>query len=69
VSEIGTTEIIPLRFLRDGRVEPLTGFAERGLAAGAAADGFAIIDESSEGIAAGDAVIIYLFPDRSGVTF
>jgi molybdopterin molybdotransferase len=57
VSAIGLTEVVPLRRLGPDLAEPLPSIAETGLAA---ADGFAIMGEGSEGIAEGGAVTAYI---------
>jgi len=64
VSEIGMTEICPMRFSPDGQVEPLASFAEAGLVAAAGGDGFVIVPEASEGYPQGSAVTVHLYPGR-----
>jgi molybdopterin molybdotransferase len=60
VSNIGMTEIFPMR-CAEGQAEPIVSFAEAGLMAAVRADGFVILPEGSEGLAAGAAVTVYLF--------
>jgi molybdopterin molybdotransferase len=64
VSEIGMTEICPVRCGRDGAVEPLAPFAEAGLVAAAESDGFVIVPEGSEGYPEGAPVTVHLYPER-----
>jgi molybdopterin biosynthesis enzyme len=42
-------------------IEPLASFAEIGLAAAVAADGFVIVPDTSEGYSAGTSVEAYLY--------
>jgi molybdopterin molybdotransferase len=65
VSEIGVAEVCPVRRLADGRVEPIPGFAESGIAAMARADGFVVVPEGSEGFAQGAMLTAYLFGGNS----
>lgn len=60
VSAIGMTEICPIRCLAKDRVEPVAAFAEIGLMATVAADGFVIVPAASEGYPAGAVVNAYL---------
>ncbi len=60
VSNIGMTEICPMQ-CAEGQAGPIASFAEAGLMAVARADGFVIVPEGSEGLAAGAAVTVYLF--------
>jgi len=64
VSEVGTTDICPIRWTEDGEVEPLAPFAEAGLAAAAQGDGFVIVPEASEGNPQGAPVTVHLYPGR-----
>ena len=64
VSEVGTTDVCPVRCTRDGEVEPLAPFAEAGLAAAALGDGFVIVPEASEGYPQGAPVTVHLYPGR-----
>ena len=64
VAAIGATEICPVRRLADGTVEPLASFAEIGLMAAAAADGFVIVPEASEGYPQGAVVTVYWYDHR-----
>jgi molybdopterin molybdotransferase len=67
VSAIGFTEICPVRFgAREDTVEPLPSFAEIGLMAAAAGDGFVIVSEGSEGHPPGAAVDVYLYESFPG---
>jgi molybdopterin molybdotransferase len=61
VSLIGMTEICPVRRLADGRIEPVASFAEAGMMAAVAADGFVIVPAASEGYPAGAAVNAYFY--------
>lgn len=61
VSVIGATEVVPVRCVGEDRVEPVTAFAERGLAAVAAADGFVVMAEGSEGVAEDTAIDVRLY--------
>jgi molybdopterin molybdotransferase len=60
VSAIGFTQICPVRRLGNDRVEPIASFDEAGLFAATMADGFVIVPESSEGLAQGATVEVYL---------
>jgi molybdopterin molybdotransferase len=65
VSAIGLTEICPVRFeAASDTVEPLPPFAEIGLMAAVASDGFVIVPETSEGYPPGAAVTVHLYQDR-----
>lgn len=64
VSAIGTTEICPIRRLDDDHMEPVTAVARENLLSATQADGFVIVPEASEGVAAGARVAVYLFADR-----
>ena len=64
VSEIGMTEVWPVRCTKDGEVEPLAPFAEAGLVAVAQGDGFVVVPEASEGYPQGAPVIVQLYPER-----
>lgn len=69
VSMVGMTEICPVRFGgAPGTVEPLPAFAEIGLTAATAGDGFIIIPEASEGHPQGASVIVHLYEDREAET-
>ena len=68
VSRIGMTEICPVRRIDHDTVEPIGSFAEAGLMAAAQADGFVILSEGSEGIAAGATVTVYLQDEQGGAT-
>lgn len=59
VSDLGMTEICPVHCVGDDRIEAVPAFAETGLAALAAADGFVILAEGSEGVAQGSRVDVY----------
>jgi len=61
VSEIGMTELRPVRFSSDGGVEPIAGLGEAGLGALARAAGFVVISEDSEGYPVGASVTVYLY--------
>jgi len=62
-SPLGIAEIRPVRRLDAGEAEPLPGFAEGGLMAGARADGVVIVPEGSEGFAAGSVVPVHCLDD------
>ena len=53
------TEICPLR-VKDGEAVPIASFAEAGLVSAAAANGFTIIPEGSEGFPEGAMIEAYL---------
>ncbi|HEY2530842.1 MAG TPA: hypothetical protein VGJ20_23400, partial [Xanthobacteraceae bacterium] len=63
VSSIGMTEICPIRRLADGCVEPVAVFAETGLMATVAADGFVMVPAASEGYPAGAAINAYFYSE------
>jgi molybdopterin molybdotransferase len=64
-SEIGMTEVRPVRCLTDGTVEPVASFREAGLSAATGADGFVIVPEGSEGYRQGARVPVYLYDAQS----
>jgi molybdopterin biosynthesis enzyme len=64
VSEIGTTEVVPVRCASVGGVEPMASFAEAGLRAVTQADGFVVVPEGSEGYQRGATVTVYLYDER-----
>jgi molybdopterin molybdotransferase len=64
VSEIGMTEVCPVRYVCDAHVEPVASFASAGLGAAALADGFVVIPEGCEGHPEGAIVTVYWFDDR-----
>jgi molybdopterin molybdotransferase len=64
VSVIGMTEICPVRCLSGNRMEPIASAAAAGLAAMAAADGFVIVAEGSEGVPEGARVTVHLREER-----
>lgn len=64
VSEIGMTEVCPVRCTQDGEAEPLGSFAEAGLVAAAQGDGFVIVPEASEGYPQGAPVAVHLYSGR-----
>lgn len=64
VSEIGTTEVCPVRCTQDGEAEPIAPFAEAGLVAAAQGDGFVIVPEVSEGYPQGAPVMVHLYSGR-----
>ena len=66
VSAIGLTEIVPVRRLEDGRIEPVASFVEAGLGATIAADGFVIVAAASEGRPAGTAIDAYFYDHGGG---
>jgi molybdopterin molybdotransferase len=62
VSEIGMTEVCPVRCTKDGEAEPLAPFLEAGLVAAAQGDGIVIVPAASEGYPQGAPVTIHLYP-------
>ncbi len=66
VSEIGMTEVCPVRSAGNDGVEPTVSFADAGLAAAVGADGFVIVPEGSEGYARGATVTVHLFDEQAG---
>jgi len=65
VSEVGMTEVCPVRRMDEHTIEPLASFAEAGLGAAIEADGFVILPEGSEGYAQGALVLVYLYDEAS----
>jgi molybdopterin molybdotransferase len=65
VSEIGMSDVCPVRCTKDGEVEPLAPFAAAGLVAAAQGDGFVIVPETSEGYPQGASVTVRLYAGRS----
>jgi molybdopterin molybdotransferase len=65
VSEIGVTEVVPVRCAGDGEAEPLPSFAVAGLRAVTEAQGFVVVPEGSEGYPRGASVTVYLYDDRA----
>ena len=65
VSEVGMTEVCPVRRVDEHTIEPLASFAEAGLGAAIEADGFVILPEGSEGCAQGALVLVYLYDEAS----
>jgi molybdopterin molybdotransferase len=63
VSALGMTEIFPVRCGPHDTIEPLPSFAETGLMAAVAADGFVVVPEGSEGHPQGARVTVYLYED------
>lgn len=61
VSEIGMTELQPVRCLQAQCVEPIATLAEAGLKALAEADGFVLVPEMSEGYPKGASLTVYLY--------
>ncbi len=62
VSAVGIAEICPVRFGEaPGTVEPLPSFAEIGLRAATAGNGFTIMPAASEGCPRGTAVTVHLY--------
>jgi molybdopterin biosynthesis enzyme len=65
VSEVGMTDVCPVRCLDGGdTAEPVGSLAEWGLVAAVEADGFVIVPEASEGYAQGARVTVHLYPGR-----
>ena len=67
VSAIGLAEVIPFACRGGDLVQPLA-FAELGLAAAVAADGFVIIPAACEGFAAGAEIPAHLYREPPGLT-
>jgi molybdopterin molybdotransferase len=65
VSEIGMTEVVPVRCVNGGAVEPLPSFAAAGLRAITEADGFVVVPEGSEGYQRGTMVTVYLYDEQA----
>jgi len=65
VSEVGMTEVCPVRGVDEDAIEPMASFAEAGLGAATQADGFVILPEGSEGYAQGAFVLVYLYDEAS----
>jgi molybdopterin molybdotransferase len=65
VSEIGMTEVAPVRCVNEGGVEPMASFASAGLRAIAEADGFVVVPEGSEGYHRGAMVTVYLYDGQA----
>ncbi len=65
VSEIGVTEVVPVRCASEAELEPMPSFAAAGLGAVTAADGFVVVPEGSEGYQRGAMVTVYLYDDRA----
>ena len=61
VSEIGMLELRPVRCPSPDLAEPIAALAEAGLKAFAAADGFILIPETSEGYPQGATLMVYLY--------
>ncbi len=64
VSAIGMTEIFPVRFVDENRVEPIVAAGRDTLLAAAQADGFVVVPEAREGIPAGADVTVWLLAGR-----
>ena len=67
VSAIGRVDYVRVQ-IRDGRVEPLATSGASILTSTTRADGFVIVARDSEGIAAGQAVQVFLYDERSDPT-
>jgi molybdopterin molybdotransferase len=65
VSEIGMTEVVPVRCVNAGGAEPLPSFAAAGLRAITEADGFVVVPEGSEGYQRGTMVTVYLYDEQA----
>jgi molybdopterin molybdotransferase len=65
VSEVGMTEVCPVKRVDENTINPVPSFAEAGLGAATQADGFVIVPEGSEGYAQGAPVLVYLY-DEAG---
>jgi molybdopterin molybdotransferase len=64
VSEIGMTEVCPVRCAGEGAVEPAASFADAGLRAITEADGFLVIPEGREGYQKGAVLTVYLYDEQ-----
>jgi molybdopterin molybdotransferase len=70
VSAIGMTEIVPVRLVAKGAIEPLAPFAEAGLMPAVEGDGFVIVPAASEGYPAGSQLRAYYYgegPNRAEI--
>jgi molybdopterin molybdotransferase len=65
VSELGLTEVVPVRRASSGEAEPMPSFAAVGLRAVTQADGFVVVPEGSEGYQRGTSVTVHLYDDPS----
>jgi molybdopterin molybdotransferase len=65
VSEVGMTEVCPVRRVDEDTIEPMASFGEAGLGAATQADGFVILPEGSEGYVQGASVLVYLYDEAS----
>jgi molybdopterin molybdotransferase len=65
VSEIGMTEVVPVRQVNGDGAEPLPSFAAAGLRAVTEADGFVMVPEGSEGYQRGTTVTVYLYDEQA----
>jgi molybdopterin molybdotransferase len=61
VSEIGMTEVVPVRCTNEDGVEPMASFATAGLRAVTETDGFVVVPEGSEGYQKGSILTVYLY--------
>ena len=67
VSEVGMTEVCPVKRVDENTINPVASFAEAGLGAATQADGFVIVPEGSEGYAQGAPVLVYLYDEASSI--
>ena len=65
VSEIGMTEVVPVRCTNEDGAEPMASFAAAGLRALTEADGFVVVPEESEGYRRGSTLTVYLYDEQA----
>ena len=65
VSEIGMTEVVPVRCTNEDGVEPIASFAAAGLRAVTEADGFVVVPEGSEGYQRGSTLTVHLYDGQA----
>jgi molybdopterin molybdotransferase len=70
VSAIGMTEIVSVRLVDEGKIEPLAPFAEAGLMPAVEGDGFVVVPAASEGYPAESRLRAYFYdegPNRAEI--
>jgi molybdopterin molybdotransferase len=65
VSEIGMTEVVPVRCVGENRAEAVASFAAAGLRAVTEAHGFVVVPEGSEGYQRGSILTVYLYDEQA----
>lgn len=65
VSEIGMTEVVPVRCTNQDGAEPMVSFAGAGLRAVTEADGFVVVPEGSEGYQTGSTLTVHLYDEQA----